>query len=101
MRVLSESPNGVFITLRPYMPLEPRYPPPPRDVTGDFRPSSRKLTCGTASPKRSFHLTLWLIAVMVENLLNLAPSSFPAVFSTTSNTKQTLNNLWPWPRTSQ
>ena len=24
--VLSESPNSVLITLRPYMPLEPRYP---------------------------------------------------------------------------
>ena len=24
--VLSESPNGVLITLRPYMPIEPRYP---------------------------------------------------------------------------
>ena len=26
IRVLSEPPNGVFITLRPYMPLEPKYP---------------------------------------------------------------------------
>jgi len=26
LRVLSESPNSVLITLRPYMPLEPRYP---------------------------------------------------------------------------
>ena len=26
IQVLSESPNGVLITLRPYMPLEPRYP---------------------------------------------------------------------------
>jgi len=25
MRVVSESPNGVLITLRPYMPVEPRH----------------------------------------------------------------------------
>ena len=32
-RVSSESPNGVLITLRPYMPLEPKYP---------HRPSNRR-----------------------------------------------------------
>ena len=41
IRVLSESPNSVLITLRPYMPLEPRYPHPHRPATVQDKDGSR------------------------------------------------------------